>query len=192
MMRRLRIARINWHTTDTGNGMPVHRAFDVMAPMDVHSARCLAIQPGRAASSPPRAGRNFFGTAELAENPIDQGGLALVADTQSDASRRNNSETRRADTGKIRGICSRAVRSGLTITAPVPATPLIIVERDDGMFAVGWHDMPPDHSLPGPPLCIDDVEDPSTRTRPEMRRPDGDPFNTPIERYRTTKTTHSS
>ena len=27
---------------------------------------------------------------------------------------------------------------------------------------------------------------------PEMRRPDGDPFNTPIERYRTTKTTHSS
>src|SRR5882672_1433678 len=61
MMRRLRIARINWHTTDTGNGMPVHRAFDVMAPLDVHSARCLAIQPGRAASSPPRAGRNFFG-----------------------------------------------------------------------------------------------------------------------------------
>ena len=40
--------------------MPVHRAFDVMAPMDVHSARCLAIQPGRAASSPPRAGRNFI------------------------------------------------------------------------------------------------------------------------------------
>jgi hypothetical protein len=28
----------------------------------------------------------------------------------------------------------------LTITAPVPATPVIIVERDDGMFAVGWHD----------------------------------------------------
>jgi len=41
--------------------MPVHRAFDVMAPMDVHSARCLAIQPGRAAGSPPRAGRNFLG-----------------------------------------------------------------------------------------------------------------------------------
>jgi hypothetical protein len=40
--------------------MPVQRAFDVMAPIDVHSARCLTIRTGRAASSPPRAGRNFF------------------------------------------------------------------------------------------------------------------------------------
>ena len=100
---------MNWHTTDTGNGMPVHRAFDVMAPIDVHSARCLAIQPGRAASSPPRAGRNFFGAAENVENYINQRRLGSAPDTERDVSRQNNSETRRAETGKIRGICSPIV-----------------------------------------------------------------------------------
>src|SRR6267142_6490595 len=53
MMRRLGIARINWHTTDTGNGMPVHRAFDVMAPLDVHSARCLERFPAGLSLFPP-------------------------------------------------------------------------------------------------------------------------------------------
>jgi len=125
--------------------MPVHRAFDVMAPMDVHSARCLAIQPGRAASSPPRAGRNFFGAAENVENHINQRRLGSAPDTERDVSRRNDSETRRPEAGKIRGICSRAVRLSSTITALVPATPLIIVEREDGMFAIGWHD-----DAPGP------------------------------------------
>src|SRR6266446_5470228 len=109
MMRRLRIARINWHTADTGNGMPVHRAFDVMAPMDVHSARCLAIQPGRAAGSPPRAGRNFLGNAENAEILIFQWGLASAVKTVRNASRRNTSETSPVETGKIRGICSPVV-----------------------------------------------------------------------------------
>ena len=53
--------------------MPVHRAFDVMAPMDVHSARCLAIQPGRAASSPPRAGRNFLGMLKTLKSLYSKG-----------------------------------------------------------------------------------------------------------------------
>ena len=105
---------MNWHTTDTGNGMPVHRAFDVMAPIDVHSARCLAIQPGRAASSPPRAGRIFLGNAENAENPINQRDLEPDAGTFQDVSKRNDTETRRTETGKIRGICSLHVPGGAT------------------------------------------------------------------------------
>jgi hypothetical protein len=80
-----------------------------MAPIDVPSARCLAIQTGRAASSPPRAGRNFLGTASRRENPINQRGLRAPLDTVRDVSTRNNSATTRAEPGKIRGICSRDV-----------------------------------------------------------------------------------
>ena len=61
------------------------------------------------ASSPPRAGRNFLGTASKRENPINQRGLRAPLDTVRDVSTRNESATRRAETGKIRGICSRDV-----------------------------------------------------------------------------------
>jgi hypothetical protein len=55
---------------------------------------------------PPRAGRNFLIRPEKAEILIDQRDLAGSVMTVPDASRRNDSETRRIETGNIRGICS--------------------------------------------------------------------------------------
>jgi hypothetical protein len=76
--------------------MPVHRAFDVMAPIDVHSARCLAIQPGRAASSPPRAGRNFFEPFKC--------WICWDFAVQTAAIAQNEAQTAHVNTWKIRGI----------------------------------------------------------------------------------------
>ena len=58
---------------------------------------------------PPKPGRNLFGTAENAENSIFQRDLPSAPITAGDVSRRNDSATRRAETGKIRGICSTGV-----------------------------------------------------------------------------------
>jgi hypothetical protein len=60
--------------------------------------------------------------------------------TVGDVSRRNDSRTRRVKAGKIRGICSRAVRSTSTPTPQTPFIPPLVFERDDGLFAIGWHD----------------------------------------------------
>src|SRR6267378_1722395 len=109
MMRRLRLARINWHTTDTWNGMPVHRAFDVMAPIDVHSARCLSHPDRTRGQFSPKSWPQLFGHAENAEILIFQRGLASAVKTVRDASIRNTSETSPVETGKIRGICSPVV-----------------------------------------------------------------------------------
>ena len=76
--------------------MRVHRAFDVMAPMDVHSARCLAIQPGRAASSPQELAATFL----AAVNAQFIGLLRF----QSAAIARNDSRTAQVKAWKIRGI----------------------------------------------------------------------------------------
>jgi hypothetical protein len=47
--------------------------------------------------SPPRAGRNFLGTAENRKNLIDQRGLTPAIKTVRVASKRNDSATRRAE-----------------------------------------------------------------------------------------------
>lgn len=59
---------------------------------------------------PPKAGRTFEGAAENPEILMDQGGLAVPSKTSHDASTRNDSETRRVDTGNRRGIGSTSVR----------------------------------------------------------------------------------
>jgi hypothetical protein len=92
-----------------------------------------------------RCGHFSTGPAVSAENPIYQGDLAPAADTVRDGSKQNNSATGRAETGKIRGICSRAVRSTSTPTPQTPFIPPLVFERDDGLFALGWHD-----GAPGP------------------------------------------
>ncbi len=61
---------------------------------------------------PPMAGRNFLCPAETGENPIFQGYLAPASLTVRHDSTRNDSETRRVETGKIRGICSSPVPGG--------------------------------------------------------------------------------
>jgi hypothetical protein len=60
----------------------------------------------RAASSPPRAGRNFFDSRKNAKKLLFQRGLPNRPMTVGDASKRNDSATRRVKSGKIRGICS--------------------------------------------------------------------------------------
>jgi hypothetical protein len=54
----------------------------------------------------PKGWPQLFGDRGTRRKPYRSRGLASVADTQSDASRQNNSETRRPESGKIRGICS--------------------------------------------------------------------------------------
>ena len=137
MMRRLRIARINWHTTDTENGMPVHRAFDVMAPIDVHSARCLAIQTGRAASSPPRAGRNFFGPCKRS---------IYWAFAISKCRYRAERLANRASQGvenpwNLIAICSGSRRLGLSHTGPEnKASPACLTRCEQSLR--DWHPTP--------------------------------------------------
>src|SRR5262249_18831146 len=64
----------------------------------------------RAARLPPKPGRTFLGTRENRENLIDQGDLGRAPKTVDDVPNRNNSTTRHANTGKIRGIRSLPVR----------------------------------------------------------------------------------
>lgn len=61
---------------------------------------------------PPKPGRNFFGRLEKQENPTNQRVLAAPSRSIDDVSTRNDSATRRVETGKIRGMCSASVQGG--------------------------------------------------------------------------------
>jgi hypothetical protein len=89
----------------------------------------------------------MVGAANSPENLKDQQRLAGTPETFGDVSRRNASATRREKTGKRRGIGSRCVPScpqgaGLVPLPDLPSipSPPIVVERDDGMWSLGWHD----------------------------------------------------
>jgi len=94
----------------------------------------------------------MVGAANSPKNLKDQQRLADTPKTFRHVSGRNASATRREETGKIRGICSRRVRGypqGAAFVPlpdlPIVSSPPLIVERDDGMWSIGWHD-----DAPGP------------------------------------------
>jgi len=89
----------------------------------------------------------MVGAANSPKNLKDQQRLADAPKTFRHVSARNASATRREETGKIRGICSRRVPSYPQGAGRVPPpdlpsipSPPLIVERDDGLWSVGWHD----------------------------------------------------
>src|SRR5580704_1684275 len=91
-------------TNRTENKEPATRSHPHPSPSQTGS---------RAAEPPPRLGRNFEGDTKILEILMDQRDLASPSRTSRHVSRRNDSATRLAKLGKIRGICSMDVPAPL-------------------------------------------------------------------------------